>query len=176
MWSRTLVSLGFSVLLLAGCGSGANPEPAATQSSAPPAELTAADGRDYAACADGNCEVLLGGPAEIGLNGIAGLHKLLVKAVDGEGIHFETQGDGTSSGSLSLNCISQFYENGGGSSCSTGEQSAPQPVDGVIAMQVAGLREGTAVLRIVSGEPGPPPASLVPRIPTFEVPRPPFGG
>ncbi|UJW35760.1 hypothetical protein L3Q67_19370 [Saccharothrix sp. AJ9571] len=176
MWSRTLGPLGLSALLLAGCGSGADPGPAGPQSSAPPAELTAADGRDYAACADGNCEVLLSGPAEIGLSGTAGLRKLLVQAVEGDGIRFETQGDGTSSGSLSLNCISKFYENGGGSSCSTGEQEAPEPVDGVVAMQVADLREGTVVLRIVSGEPGPPPASLVPHLPTFEVPKPPFGG
>ncbi|MBN6033632.1 hypothetical protein [Amycolatopsis sp. 195334CR] len=137
-----------------------------------PAVPVAADGSDYAACADGTCEVLVSGPAEIALSGTAGISKLVVRAVEGNGIRFEAGG---SSGSLSANCISTFYENGGGSSCSTAPREAPAPVDGIVAMQIASVQDGTAVLRVVSGKPGPPPASLVPNIPTFEIPKPPFG-
>ncbi|AXB48641.1 hypothetical protein A4R43_19680 [Amycolatopsis albispora] len=165
------------LLLLAGC-SAEPPESASETAVASPApvELTAANGRDYPACADGNCEVLVSGPVEIALSGTAGITKLVVRAVEGNGIRFETQGDGTSSGSLSTNCVSTFYENGSGSRCSTGAQPAPEPTDGVVAMQLAEVRDGTAILRVVSGKPGPPPASLAPRIPTFEIPKPPFAG
>ncbi|MGC7096857.1 hypothetical protein ACPZ19_19470 [Amycolatopsis lurida] len=170
---RRLWPLG--LLLVAGCGADPAPVPETPAAAPESAEVTAADGRDYATCADGTCEVLVSGPVEIALGGTAGISKLVVQAVEGDGIRFETQGEGTSSGSLSTNCISTFYENGGGSSCSTAPREAPAPTDGVVAMQLASVRDGTAVLRVVSGKPGPPPASLVPHIPTIEIPKPPFG-
>lgn len=139
-----------------------HPPPAPSVS--PPA-LPAADGRDYAACSDGTCEVLVSGPVDIPLTGQGGLTGISVAAVTADGIDFTTAGGGT--GSLTPGCVSTFYENGSGSRCSSGEPEKPQPVDGVLAMQVAELRDGIAVLRLVSGKVGPPPGSLVPRIPAM---------
>ncbi|NYI89682.1 hypothetical protein HNR02_003005 [Amycolatopsis endophytica] len=161
------------LVLLAGCSGDEQPatpaaapsSSAATPSSSAPPALTAADGRDYNACADGTCEVMVDGPVDIALTGQGGLHQLSVAAVTADGIDFATDGGGT--GSLTPGCVSTLYENGSGSSCSSGEPEKPKPVDGVLAMQVVEVRDGIAVLRLVSGAVGPPPSSLRPPVPVL---------
>lgn len=153
--------------LVAGCGGGeqtARAPVSTPPSSAAPAP-TAADGGDYAACADGTCEVLVTGPVDIPLTGQGDLHRISVTAVTADGIDFATDGGGT--GNLTPGCVATFYQNGSGSRCSSGAPEKPQPVDGVLAVQVVDLRGGTAVLRLVSGKIGPPPASLRPMIPAL---------
>ncbi|WP_229874899.1 hypothetical protein [Amycolatopsis deserti] len=163
-------ALLFLLLPLAACsgdGDGKPPEiPAPATTSAQPPALTAADGRDYGACLDGNCEVLVSDPVDIALTGQGGVDRISVRAVTAEGIEFST-GDG--SGSLTPGCVSTIYENGSGSRCSSGEPEKPKPVDGVLAMQVVDVRDGTAVLRLVSGAVGPPPSSLRPPMPPMPV-------
>ncbi len=159
------------LLPLAACSGDDQPTetPApATTSSVPPA-LAAPDGRDYGACLDGNCEVLVSDPVDIALTGQGGVDRISVRAVTAEGIEFST-GDG--SGSLTPGCVSTLYENGSGSRCSSGEPEKPKPVDGVLAMQVVDVRDGTAVLRLVSGAVGPPPSSLRPPMPVLPTWRP----
>jgi hypothetical protein len=149
--------------LVAGCGDGeqpAGPPSSIPSPSAAPAPV-AVDGRDYAACADGTCEVLVSGPVDIPLTGQGGLRRISVSAVTADGIDFTTDGGG-GTGNLTPGCVTTFYENGSGSRCSSGEPEKPEPVDGVLAVQLADLRGGTVVLRLVSGRIGPPPASLRP--------------
>lgn len=153
------------VVLAAGCGGEAPPAevptPAVTSSSS--AAPTAADGSDYAACADGTCEVRVRGPVDIPLTGQGGLHRISVDAVTADGLGFAT--DSGATGTLTPGCVLTLYENGSGSSCSSGAPQKPRPVDGVLALQIADLRDGTAILRLVSGKVGPPPASLRPPLP-----------
>ncbi|EQD84307.1 hypothetical protein N599_20830 [Saccharopolyspora erythraea D] len=165
----------FALTACQSAGQEHGPAPTATTESQPAPALAAADGRDYAACADGNCEVLVPGPVTFALDGRAGFGELVIHRVEGTGIQFDLKGaDSSASGSLSTGCISTFHSGGNGSSCSTAPRPAPDPVDGTLAMQLADARDGQVVLRLVSGEPGPPPASLFPRIPTFR-PHMPFG-
>ncbi|AIJ25812.1 hypothetical protein [Amycolatopsis methanolica] len=164
-------ALLFLLLPLAACTNDSEPTETrapATTSSAPPA-VTAADGRDYGACLDGTCEVLVSEPVDIALTGQGGVDRISVRAVTAEGIEFST-GDG--SGILTPGCVSTLYENGSGSRCSSGEPAKPEPVDGVLAMQVVDVRDGTAVLRLVSGGAGPPPSSLRPPLPVIPTWRP----
>ncbi|KDN21914.1 hypothetical protein [Amycolatopsis rifamycinica] len=153
--------------LVAGCDDGARPGAAAPPPSSIPASSSpvvsapaAADSSDYSACTDGNCEVRVSGPVDIPLSGQGGLHRISVTAVTANGIDFTTGGGGT--GTLTRGCVITLYENGSGSRCSSGEPERPRPVDGVLALQLADLRAGTAILRLVSGKVGPPPASLRP--------------
>ncbi|HET6711447.1 hypothetical protein [Amycolatopsis sp.] len=148
--------------LVAGCDDGAQPGVAAPAPSSAPssAPAAAADGSDYSACADGTCEVRVSGPVDIPLTGQGGLRRISVAAVTANGIDFTTDGGGT--GNLTRGCVITLYENGSGSRCSSGEPERPRPVDGVLALQLAELRDGTAILRLVSGKVGPPPASLRP--------------
>ncbi|WP_249124945.1 hypothetical protein [Saccharopolyspora erythraea] len=165
-------------LALTACQSAGQehaPTPTGATDAQPAPALAAADGRDYAACADGNCEVLVPGPVTLPLDGRAGFNELVIHRVEGTAIHFDLRGaESGASGSLSMGCISTFHSGGNGSSCSTAPRPAPEPVDGTLAMQLADARDGQVVLRLVSGEPGPPPASLFPRIPVFR-PHMPFG-
>ncbi len=155
---------------LAACsGDGEPTETPTPATSSPPPALTAADGRDYGACLDGTCEVLVSGPVDIALTGQGGVDRIAVRAVTAGGIEFATA-DG--SGSLTPGCVSTLYENGSGSRCSSGEPEKPKPVDGVLAMQVVDVRDGTAVLRLVSGAVGPPPSSLRPPMPVIPTWRP----
>ncbi len=153
------------VVLAAGCVGETPPAdvPASASTPASSAPQTAADGSDYAACADGTCEVRVSGPVDIPLTGQGGLHRFSVASVTADGIGFATDSGGT--GTLTPGCVLTLYENGSGSSCSSGAPQKPKPVDGVLALQIADLRGGTAILRIVSGKVGPPPASLRPPLP-----------
>ncbi|RZQ61314.1 hypothetical protein EWH70_25555 [Amycolatopsis suaedae] len=163
------------VLALAACQPGGEQAPAAQPSAAPapPVAPVAADGRDYAACADGNCEVQVSAGTRIALGGHGGADTLAVDAVEGRGIKYQRQGKRSGSGSLSTGCVARIWSTGGGSACSTtGEPPAIYPEDGILAMQVVGVDGGTAVLRLVAGKAGPPPTSLVIPMPSFTVPTP----
>lgn len=160
-------------VLVAGCGSTGqatgDPQPTTSR----PAAVTAADGTNLAACADGNCEVRVSMSDHITLTGEGDLTAITVQKIDtADGLSFTattTGGGGSSSGSVQHGCTLTFYAGGGGSSCG-GSQDAPDPETGVLAMQLVGQRGATAVLRLVSGKPGPPPSALVPPVlvvPTF---------
>ncbi|GAA0528155.1 hypothetical protein GCM10011581_31820 [Saccharopolyspora subtropica] len=149
----------------AGLGNpqGTGEAPASATDAAP----IAADGTNFDACADGNCEVVVSGPVDIRLTGQGGGITLLsVTEVDSTGLRFTTasaEGD-SGSGKLTDGCTLRFYSGGGGSSCG-GEQAPPERETGVLAMQLASVQEGAVVLRLVAGEPGPPPTRYVPPMP-----------
>lgn len=145
-------------LAATGCGTVAgNAVPAptttttVTTTTTPPAP-TAADGADYAACADGTCEVALTGPVDIAVGGSTGPGTFKVLAVGEDGIEFELDlprsgGRGTLKGF----CTLTFVPGGGGSSCSTKPSAPPEPRTGVLAVQLVGVAGGTAVVRLVAG-------------------------
>ncbi|MEU4765221.1 hypothetical protein AB0H12_18380 [Actinosynnema sp. NPDC023794] len=159
---RLLLAGGLlAALATAGCGpvSGtAVPAPmtattttTTTTTTTPPAP-TAADGANYAACADGTCEVALSGPVDIPLGGAAGPGTFAVRAVLADGIEFElTSAIGGGSGSLKGHCTATFVPGGGGMSCSNKPSPPPEPRAGVLAVQMVGVVDGTAVVRLVTG-------------------------
>jgi hypothetical protein len=155
-----------AALAVTGCGTADNPDGtgAASTTEGPPA---AADGTNLDACADGNCEVLVSGPVDIRLTGQGGgITTLSVIEVNPTGLRFKTTSEegGSGSGELEGDCTLKFYSGGGGSSCG-GNQAPPQRETGVLAMQLVSVQEDAVVLRLVAGEPGPPPSRLVPPMP-----------
>jgi hypothetical protein len=157
---RLLLTGGLlAALATAGCGTvSGTAVPAATTTAAvttttttPPAP-TAADGADYAACADGTCEVAVSGPVDIPLGGSVGPGTFAVRAVLADGVEFElTSAIGGGSGSLKGHCTATFVPGGGGMSCSSKPSAPPEPRAGVLAVQMVGVTDGTAVLRLVTG-------------------------
>jgi hypothetical protein len=170
MSNRATVTLLCAALavLVAGCGT-AGQATGHPQATGRPAPVAATDGTNLAACADGNCEVRVSVSDHIALTGEGDVTGLTVRKIDtADGVSFTatSKGGGTSSGSIQHGCTLTFYTGGGGSSCG-GRQDAPAPQTGVLAMQLIGQRGATAVLRLVAGKPGTPPAYLVPPVPTF---------
>ncbi|MCI2423231.1 hypothetical protein MOQ72_38010 [Saccharopolyspora sp. K220] len=159
----------FAALLAAGCGSsleGAAPAtttvppadtvvPSTTTTTTAPPPVIAADGTNYAACADGTCEISLSQPVNITLNG----GTLAVTSVNPDGIDIDLSLDngGGGNGTLKGTCgaIFRFHSGGGGDGRFCNPDGSvlppPEPEPGVVALQLVGLSDGAAVLRVVSG-------------------------
>ncbi|ONI90912.1 hypothetical protein ALI22I_10785 [Saccharothrix sp. ALI-22-I] len=152
---RLLIAGGLlAAMTAAGCGtvSGTAVPAPTTTTTTPPPPPTATDGTDYAACADGTCEVAVSGPVDIALGGSAGPGTFSVRTMHADGIDFEvTLAQSGGSGTLKGHCTLSFVPGGGGSSCSTKPSPPPAPRAGVLAVQMVGVTDGTAVLRLVSG-------------------------
>ncbi|WDV54178.1 hypothetical protein PV963_29385 [Streptomyces coeruleorubidus] len=154
----------------AGCGSDSD-EPA--KASSPPGErpskadpperpkpkprpsVSAADGRDITACADGNCEIAVSEPVEIPFKGPRGPATLSVTEVGSNAIAYTVKsGTGQSKGSASgpgQGCITVLRSNGSGNSCrGLGAAGRPSPQPGAVVIQAATGKDGTAVLQLVS--------------------------
>ncbi len=118
-----------------------------TTTTTPPAP-TASDGADFQACADGTCEVAIAGPATIPLPG----GQLVVTTVLADGIDFELSGaTGGGSGSLRGYCTVTFGGGGGTMTCPReGPPDPPAPTPGSLTLQIAGVHDGAALVRIVS--------------------------
>ncbi|MET0133159.1 MAG: hypothetical protein ABW215_06150 [Kibdelosporangium sp.] len=162
-WGHVLLA-GLLVTAATGCNAETGTAlPAQTTTTTTTASATAAlpsatapamatDGVNYAACGDGNCEVVVSGPAEIPVGGSLGAGTLSVTAVNADGIDFKLAlGAGSSSGSLKGNCMLTFVRGGGGSSCSSKPMDPPAPKVGTVAMQLGDVRPGAVVLRLVTG-------------------------
>ncbi|MEV4753582.1 hypothetical protein AB0J86_00465 [Micromonospora sp. NPDC049559] len=183
-WRLSCVFLAATVLA-GGCGSSReNPGPAASPTATvgatpgsveptptpsptvPPAPspVTAADGTNHRACADGTCEVAVSRPGTIRLGGRAGSGStLVVREVLDDGLDFDLTlargggGSGTLKFKDSCGTIVRFDRSGGGGSGSFCNADgsvlpAPEPQAGVVALQVPGkTSDGAIVLRIVSG-------------------------
>ncbi len=157
---------------LAGCDSDAD-EPAKASSSSPgerPSKadppkrpeptpqpsVSAADGRDITACADGNCDIVVSEPVTIPFKGPRGPATLSVTEVGPNTIAYTVKsGNGQSKGSASgpgQGCITVLRSNGSGNSCGglgAAGRPSPQP-DAVVIQAAAGGEDGTAVLQLVS--------------------------
>lgn len=124
----------------------------ATPITTTPPPPTAADGTDYAACADGTCEVALAGPVDIAVGGSAGPGTLRVLAVREDGIEFEVDLPRSGGrGTLAGHCTLTFMPGGGGSRCSNQPSPPPAPQAGVLAVQLVGVNDSAAVVRLVTG-------------------------
>ncbi|SDK01170.1 hypothetical protein SAMN04488074_10424 [Lentzea albidocapillata subsp. violacea] len=145
---------------LAACGTtatGGAPAPTTTTtttvSSAAPT-LTAADGANYAACADGTCEVTIPGPVDIAVQS----HTFSVTEVTADGITFAVAYGGYELGaSPKASCgnayVFRLGESAGGmTGGSCGDPAKPPAaVPGAFVVQLAAVSEGMAVLRMVAG-------------------------
>ncbi|MFD6171358.1 hypothetical protein [Streptomyces coeruleorubidus] len=170
---KTGVVLAALIALTAavGCGSDSD-EPA--KASSPPGErpsktgstkrpepepkpsVSAADGNDITACADGNCEIAVSGPVKIPFKGPRGPATLSVTEVGPDTIAYTVKsGNGQSKGSASgpgQGCITVLRSNGSGNSCGgLGDAGPPSPQPDAVVIQAAAGEDGTAVLQLVSG-------------------------
>jgi hypothetical protein len=137
------------VAVLAGCGDRP-PEPSVEEGTVSPTEgPSAADGTDYTACEDGECEVAVAEPVEI----TVGAMTLSITAVTEDGIEFDlVQESGSSGGSLGGVCEATMTERSMSSACYLGgELSAPDPGAGELVVQLLGMNDGAAVLRMAAG-------------------------
>ncbi|MFC5958621.1 hypothetical protein ACFP51_30550 [Streptomyces pratens] len=174
----------FTAVALAGCGgfdergtgtpddtrpsasrSGADAPPASlsTPSSEPaggtgPAKpsVSAADGRDPAACADGDCEIAVSGPVTIRFDGPVGSTTVSVSEVGPDRIEYEVKsGNGRSAGGAEgrgQSCRTVLRAGGSGTSCGgIGDDGPPSARPGTVVVQVTPGEGGTALLHIVSG-------------------------
>ena len=130
------------------------PTPAA--STPPPPAPTASDGRRYAACADGTCEVAVSRSVDIAVNG-GTFSVTKVKPGDSVGFEVTLAGGGGGSGTLKGTCgtIVRFYP-GFTSLITCGDADStpapPSPAPGALSLQLAGWdSDDAAVLRLVSG-------------------------
>ncbi|MGW0835072.1 hypothetical protein [Streptomyces prunicolor] len=125
-------------------------------STPPPPAPTASDGRRYAACADGTCEVAVARSVDIAVNG--GTFSV-TKVKPGDSVDFEVTlaGGGGGSGTMKGTCgtIVRFYP--GSTSlitCGAADSTPapPSPAPGALSLQLAGWdSDDAAVLRLVSG-------------------------
>ncbi|MFG3340058.1 hypothetical protein [Glycomyces sp. NPDC048151] len=126
------------MVVLSGCGG-------------PPEAGPAADGTDYTACEDGACEVAVSEPMDRVIGAPhEGMATLTITAVIEDGIEFEVaQSESTSSGSLSGICESTITANSMFSTCfDEGVLPEPAPWQGELVVQLLGMNDGAAVLRL----------------------------
>ncbi|MFJ8462691.1 hypothetical protein [Streptomyces swartbergensis] len=167
---RTGVVLAALIALTAvvGCGSDSD-EPAkassrpgerpskadSTKQPEPTPSVSAADGRDITACADGNCEIAVSEPVKIPFKGPRGPATLSITEVGPHSIAYTVKsGSGQSKGSASgsgQGCITVLRSNGSGNSCGgLGDAGRPRPQSDAVVIQAAAGEDGTAVLQLVS--------------------------
>ncbi|MFH8895382.1 hypothetical protein ACH4HG_03105 [Streptomyces coeruleorubidus] len=160
----------FALTAAAGCGSDSD-EPA--KASSPPSErpstpdspkrpqptpepsVSAADGSDITACADGNCEIAVSEPVRIPFKGPRGPATLSVTEVGPNSVAYTVKsGNGQSKGSVSgpgQGCITVLRNNGSGNSCGgLGDAGRPSPQPDAVVIQAAAGEDGTAILHLVS--------------------------
>ncbi|THV40891.1 hypothetical protein [Glycomyces buryatensis] len=161
-----------AALLLSGCGTDsasspdespatetastpATSEPAISESASDPAPLDPADGTDYTACADGNCEVAISEPTDIEFDGSTGPGTLAVIDILDDGLALQvTLPGGGGDSELKGRCTLHFSAGGGSMDCPADLEATPEPPEpaaGVLSVQLAGMTDGTAILRLALG-------------------------
>ncbi|MFD5700903.1 hypothetical protein [Streptomyces lasiicapitis] len=153
-----------------GCGGSDEPDgkaaagkrgskSSAAQSSGSPSasakpSVSAADGDDVGACADGNCEVAVSDPVTVRFKGPRGRATLTVTEVGPNKVEYAVKsGSGRSKGGASgpgQGCITVLRSNGSGNSCGGVGDGRPSAQPDAVVIQMAGGQDGTAILHIVS--------------------------
>ncbi|MBJ3809390.1 hypothetical protein [Streptomyces flavofungini] len=169
-WAVGFVLAALVPLTLAGCGGsddgddpssspeGSSKSPAAQSSSPKPSptpSVSAADGRDVGACADGNCEIAVSKKVTFRFKGPRGTATLSVTDVGPNKVEYKVKsGSGRSKGGASgpgQGCITVLRTNGSGNSCGgLGDATRPSPQPDAVVIQAATGADGTAILHIVS--------------------------
>jgi len=118
--------------------------------------VSAADGRDVGACADGDCQVLVSEPVTVRFKGPSGAAVTLkvTKVGPNEVAYTVKSGHGQSKGSArgpGQGCITVLRSNGSGNSCGgLGDGARPSAQPGALVIQAATGEAGTAIVDIVS--------------------------
>ncbi|MEV0275656.1 hypothetical protein AB0I22_04630 [Streptomyces sp. NPDC050610] len=158
-----------TIAAVAGCGgpgggggaSSPHRQPSKSTSEQPTsgeasAAVSAADGRDVGACADGDCEIAVSEPVSFRFKGPAGPATLSVTEVGVNKIEYTVKsGNGRIGGGATgrgQGCLTVVRSTGGGSSCGgLGPAARPSPQPHAVVIQAATGADGTATLDIVSG-------------------------
>ncbi|GAB2878805.1 hypothetical protein GCM10027074_53840 [Streptomyces deserti] len=129
--------------------------PSADRTASAKPSVSAADGQDIRACADGNCEVAVSDPVTVRFQGPAGPATLSVTEVGSNEVEYTVQsGSGRSKGGAGgpgQGCITVLRANGSGNSCGgLGDAVRPSAQPGAVVIQMATGEDGTAILHVVS--------------------------
>ncbi|MFI1398748.1 hypothetical protein [Streptomyces sp. NPDC020681] len=128
--------------------------PSADRTASATPSVSAADGHDVGACADGNCEVAVSDPVTVRFKGPAGPTTLSVTEVGPNKVEYTVKsGNGQSRGGASgsgQGCITVLRSNGSGNSCGGLDGARPSAQPDAVVIQMAGGEDGTAILHIVS--------------------------
>ncbi|MGI5348027.1 hypothetical protein ACQEU8_07500 [Streptomyces sp. CA-250714] len=115
--------------------------------------MTAADGSDPEACADGNCEIAVSDPVTVRFKIPDGPAKLSLTEVGKNRVGYKVTASGSrTSGEASgkgSGCTAVFRSGGSSSSCGVAGES-PEKVDRAVVLQVVAGADGTALVRLVS--------------------------
>ncbi len=179
MAAMTSVRAGLGLALLAavavtGCGGsdetdGAPPRdglPSASRS-APPSNspssglspsakpsVSAADGRDVAACADGDCEIAVSAPVTVRFKSPAGPATLSVTEIGPNKVEYTVKsGNGRSQGGAGgpgQGCVTVLRAHGSGNVCGRVGTARPAAQPDAVVIQMTAGADGTALLHIVS--------------------------
>jgi hypothetical protein len=116
--------------------------------------VSAADGQDVGACADGNCEIAVSHLLTVRFKGPAGPATLSVTKLGPNTVEYTVKsGSGHSSGGAGgpgQGCITVLRANGSGNSCGALGEGRPSRQPNAVVIQVATGQAGTAILDIVS--------------------------
>ncbi|MEU0926353.1 hypothetical protein [Streptomyces malaysiensis] len=135
-------------------GGSSGDAPASAPASAKPS-VSAADGRDAAACANGNCEIAVSEPVTVRFKGPAGPATLSVTEVGPNKVEYTVQSSGgRSQGEASgpgQGCITVLRDHGSANSCGRLGKDRPAAQPNAVVIQMTAGEDGTAILHIVSG-------------------------
>ncbi|MFD0413426.1 hypothetical protein [Streptomyces sp. NPDC127108] len=172
-WAAGLVLAALAPLTVVGCGDSDDTDdrppsqgkagktsksPTAQASSDEPSakpSVSAADGSDVGACADGDCEITVSEKVTFRFKGPRGQATLSVTEVGPNKVAYTVKsGSGRSKGGATgpgQGCITVLRSNGSGNSCGgLGDAARPSPQPEAVVIQAATGEDGTAILHIVS--------------------------
>nr|WP_214668834.1 hypothetical protein [Streptomyces sabulosicollis] len=117
--------------------------------------VSAADGRDVGACADGDCEIAVAERVTIPFKGPAGPATLTVNEIGPNKVTYTVKsGNNRSQGGASgpgQGCVTVLRDHGSSNSCGRVGTTRPAAQPGAVVIQMAAGADGTALLHIVSG-------------------------
>lgn len=117
--------------------------------------VSAADGHDVGACADGDCEIAVSEKVTFRFKGPRGTATLTVTEVGPNKVAYTVKsGSGRAKGGATgpgQGCVTVLRANGSGNSCGgLGDATRPSPQPDAVVIQAATGEGGTATLHIVS--------------------------
>ncbi|WHX22463.1 hypothetical protein QFW82_38290 [Streptomyces malaysiensis subsp. malaysiensis] len=134
---------------------GSSGDASASASASAKPSVSAADGRDAGACADGNCEIAVSEPVTVRFKGPAGPATLSVTEVGPNKVEYTVQSSGgRSQGEASgpgQGCITVLRDHGSANSCGRPGKDRPAAQPNAVVIQMTAGEDGTAILHIVSG-------------------------
>ncbi|MFI8948774.1 hypothetical protein ACIGO6_19940 [Streptomyces sp. NPDC053750] len=154
----TRIGLAALVTLLSttGCGRADEPGPSGASASPVRPSVSAQDGRDTGACADGDCEVLVTEPVTVRFRGPSGAEATLhvTKVGPNEVAYTVKSGSGQSKAGTrgsGAGCVTVLRSSGSSNFCGGfGVDGRPNPQPDAVVIQAAPGEDGTALFHIVS--------------------------